>query len=228
MSYGIDCKHRLNLALLWLWHRLVAAFPIWPLAREFPYATGVALKSKQNKTKWKTKLKNKAFISMMHNLKFILGRKGVWPCNGLPGEAFPRKPHFGWDMQRPWPQALRWKGDWGLRGSERGTRCLGPEGEEWRQEMRLEGWAAARPHWALWSIWRVPSLSKNPGKPLMCFTQITTTLTFRNDTLAVAGEQIRDGTKMGWQRALNRASLLNEWVNQHCAVVPFTLVFFFF
>ena len=39
-----------DLALQWLWHRLAAAAPIQPLAWELPYATGVALKSK-NKIK---------------------------------------------------------------------------------------------------------------------------------------------------------------------------------
>ena len=38
--------------LLWLWCRPAAAAPVWSLAWELPYATGVALKSKkQNKTK---------------------------------------------------------------------------------------------------------------------------------------------------------------------------------
>ena len=41
--------------LLWLWHRLAAVAPIWPLAWEFPYATSVALKRKR----WKKKKKRK-------------------------------------------------------------------------------------------------------------------------------------------------------------------------
>ena len=36
-----------HLALLWLWHRLAATAPIQPLAWEFPYAEGTALKSKK-------------------------------------------------------------------------------------------------------------------------------------------------------------------------------------
>ena len=36
--------------LLWLWCRMVAIAPIWPLAWEFPYAMGVTLK-RQNRTK---------------------------------------------------------------------------------------------------------------------------------------------------------------------------------
>ena len=38
-------------AMLWLWCRLAAAAPIRPLAWEFPYATGVALKGKKIKNK---------------------------------------------------------------------------------------------------------------------------------------------------------------------------------
>ena len=46
--------------------------------------------------------------------------------------------------------------------------------------MRLEGWAAARHHFGPLKHWFL-SLSKNPGKPLMCFTHIKTPLTFRKD-----------------------------------------------
>ena len=45
---GIQCFHELwyrsKVRLLWLWRRLAAVAPIWPLARELPYATGAALK----------------------------------------------------------------------------------------------------------------------------------------------------------------------------------------
>ena len=37
-----------DLALLWLWRRLVATAPIWPLAWETPYA-GAALKKEKKK-----------------------------------------------------------------------------------------------------------------------------------------------------------------------------------
>ena len=43
MSCGLD------LALLWLWGRPVAAAPIQPLAWEPPHALGVALKGKTKK-----------------------------------------------------------------------------------------------------------------------------------------------------------------------------------
>ena len=53
------CRHGSDLA--WLWHKLAAVAPIWPLAWELPYAAGAVLKkkkkkkskkSKQNKTNW--------------------------------------------------------------------------------------------------------------------------------------------------------------------------------
>ena len=41
---------------LWLWYRSAAIAPIQPLAWELPYASGLALKTKQNKTKIKTRI----------------------------------------------------------------------------------------------------------------------------------------------------------------------------
>ena len=41
----------MNLAILWLWHRLAAVALIRPLAGELLYAAATALKTKQNKTK---------------------------------------------------------------------------------------------------------------------------------------------------------------------------------
>ena len=46
---------RLGSAFLWLWGRLAATALIWPLAWGLPYATGVALKRKQQKTTPKAK-----------------------------------------------------------------------------------------------------------------------------------------------------------------------------
>ena len=45
----MGCRRGLDPELLWLWCRVVAVAPSGPLAREFPYATPVALKSKKNK-----------------------------------------------------------------------------------------------------------------------------------------------------------------------------------
>ena len=49
MSYGVGHRLGSDLALLWLWCRLVAAAPIRPLAWELLYVAGVALKSKKKK-----------------------------------------------------------------------------------------------------------------------------------------------------------------------------------
>ena len=46
MSCGVGHRRGLDLALLWLWRRRVAASLIGPLDWEPPYALGVALKSK--------------------------------------------------------------------------------------------------------------------------------------------------------------------------------------
>ena len=51
MSCGVDSDPE----LLWLWHKLATVAPIWPLAREPPYARDSALKSKKEKKKEKEK-----------------------------------------------------------------------------------------------------------------------------------------------------------------------------
>ena len=56
MTCGIDHRHGSDLALLWLWHRPAAIAPIRPLAWEFPYAVGAALKRQKTKQNKKTKL----------------------------------------------------------------------------------------------------------------------------------------------------------------------------
>ena len=50
MSGGVGHRCGLDLALLWLWHRLVATALILPLAWDPPYTTGVALKKKKRQT----------------------------------------------------------------------------------------------------------------------------------------------------------------------------------
>ena len=56
--------HRLglDLALLWLWCRPAAVAPIWPLAWEFPRATGTA------KNKNKIRLRSSCRVSVETNL----------------------------------------------------------------------------------------------------------------------------------------------------------------
>ena len=53
MSCGVGRRRGSDLALLWLWHRLVATAPIRSLTWEPPCAEGAALnKTKQNKNKF--------------------------------------------------------------------------------------------------------------------------------------------------------------------------------
>ena len=52
MSCGVGCRHGSDPALLWLWHRPVAAALTRPLACEPPYAVGVALEKAKKKEKW--------------------------------------------------------------------------------------------------------------------------------------------------------------------------------
>ena len=54
VSFGIDCRWVLDLAMLWLCCRRTAAAPVCPIAWELPYISGVTLK-RQNKTKNKRK-----------------------------------------------------------------------------------------------------------------------------------------------------------------------------
>ena len=49
MSCGVDCRHGSDPELLWLWHRLVAATPIWPLVWEPSYAAGGGCSPKKQK-----------------------------------------------------------------------------------------------------------------------------------------------------------------------------------
>ena len=68
MSCGVGRRLGLDLALLQLWHRLIAVALISPLAWELPYASGAALKSKQNN---KTKQKKTPQIKACNTCVFI-------------------------------------------------------------------------------------------------------------------------------------------------------------
>ena len=59
MSCGVGHSCGLDLAWLWLWHRLAATALITPLAWGSPYATGAALKGQKRPKKPKTKKKKK-------------------------------------------------------------------------------------------------------------------------------------------------------------------------
>ena len=51
VSYGVDCTHGSDPALLWLWRRPAAVALIRPLAWETSYAMGVAIKKKEKERK---------------------------------------------------------------------------------------------------------------------------------------------------------------------------------
>ena len=51
MSCGVGRRCGLDPTLLWLWCRPAVVVPIGPLAWEYPYAVGTALKSKKKKKK---------------------------------------------------------------------------------------------------------------------------------------------------------------------------------
>ena len=56
MTCRLGHRHGSDLALLWLWHRLVAVALIGPLAWEPPYAMGADLKRQKTKNKTKQNL----------------------------------------------------------------------------------------------------------------------------------------------------------------------------
>ena len=55
MSCGVGPRRGSDGALLWLWHRQVAAAPVRPQAWELPSAAGAALKRQKTKKKKKKK-----------------------------------------------------------------------------------------------------------------------------------------------------------------------------
>ena len=57
MSCSVGHTFSLDLVLLCLWYRLAAVAPIQPLAREFLYATLVALKKKEKSKEEERKMK---------------------------------------------------------------------------------------------------------------------------------------------------------------------------
>ena len=79
MSYGVGPRRGLDPALLWLWYRPPARAPIWPLARELPYATGVALKKQQTN---KQKQTNKNKPQVIQELACESTHKHMFSCKG--------------------------------------------------------------------------------------------------------------------------------------------------
>ena len=70
MSCGVDRRHGLDLALLWLWCRPAATALIQPIVWDLPYAARVALKNKQTN-------KQKKMESMSLKLGSLMTHKGL-------------------------------------------------------------------------------------------------------------------------------------------------------
>ena len=70
MSCGVGGRHGSDVALLWLWHRLVATAQIRPLAWEPPYATGAALK--KDKRPKNIKIKKVKLYSILTTYIFVV------------------------------------------------------------------------------------------------------------------------------------------------------------
>ena len=70
LSCSVGCRYCSDLALLWLWCRLIAAASIWPLARELPYCTEWLKKKKKERKKEKKKRRN-PWYSWFGNHSFI-------------------------------------------------------------------------------------------------------------------------------------------------------------
>jgi len=69
MSCGVGHRRSSDPVLLWLWHRLLAAALIQPLAWELPYASDAALKRQKTKDKKKKKKKFQAISLSVKCLK---------------------------------------------------------------------------------------------------------------------------------------------------------------
>ena len=73
MSCGVGLRRSLDSELLWLWCRLVAIAPIWPLTWEPPYAAGTALKRQKQTNKKQTQkiLVSTLYKDFLENIKKI-------------------------------------------------------------------------------------------------------------------------------------------------------------
>ena len=68
MSCGVGLRHGSDPALLWLWRRPAGVALIGPLAWEPAYATGAALKSKDNNSN------NNSIVSYSHHALYHIPR----------------------------------------------------------------------------------------------------------------------------------------------------------
>ena len=114
MSYGVGRRCGSDPELLWLWYRpAAAAAPIWSLAREFPYAMGVALKRKEKKKKKGKQERKIRRIPCLQNKYITVGEQDV--SKGKTKTINRSQKKNGWDI----------KSRWGKPDQEWGTH-LGP------------------------------------------------------------------------------------------------------
>ena len=114
MSCGVGHRCGSDLALLWLWCRPAAVAQIRPLAWELPYASGVALKSKnKNKQTKKQSLGLLQHISIDRTAVLRLGQTlcllgGFVPASTFPGfqEVWRRGAQVS-TPQQEWPYLPR-------------------------------------------------------------------------------------------------------------------------
>ena len=127
MSCGVGCRHSLNLALLWLWHKLAAVALIRPLAWDPPWYCRCGPKKKKRKKEEKRKKKAKLFLFFLTSLfKKILwphsqhmevpcARDWIWATaatyTGAAATPDPLTHCTGWDGIEPaplkWPELLQ-------------------------------------------------------------------------------------------------------------------------
>ena len=84
LSCGAGCRCSLDLALLWLWCRLVATALTRPLAWEPPYAAGAALKRQKTKKKKNFHTYTNHTTKQLHSWAFIPEKGKLCPHKNLP------------------------------------------------------------------------------------------------------------------------------------------------
>ena len=80
--------------MLWLWCRLAAIVPIWPLASKLPYASGAALGEKKKKSRWEFPdgLSVKDSVLSLVWLRLLLWLEfDPWPGNFFMPQAQPKR-----------------------------------------------------------------------------------------------------------------------------------------
>ena len=126
----VGCRSGSDATLLWLWHRLAAIAPIWPLAWESPYAVGAALKRQKTKN---LKIKGNIFINMppeiitdlafllmvnqylvtqgcelpIENWQFFINKEWQWSFHC--GSVGYKPDQYPWGFWfDPWPHSVGW------------------------------------------------------------------------------------------------------------------------